>query len=157
MPTADPQKSTAKYLRDLHARERMRLAWYRRLAKPNGDIQQLRERKARQSAFLHDLLRRRGLKPSFQSYFYYSAGAILGWLTIWLPHTWAVRLENTLEYWIHLRYRKYHRSLSLQQNLRTMVEAMQLRKLQHNEPGTDVLQVLETGIRETAHTLGAVT
>jgi hypothetical protein len=141
------QARTIQYIRDLHARELMRLGWYRQWV---GDerFQVLRERKAKHTAFLNDLLRKRGLTPAWYSHFFYCAGHIFGWCTAFLPAKWAKWIEQTLEYWILIRYEKYFRKLQLNWNLRSMIEALQLSKLVHQEPGRDVLLLLEQYIVE---------
>lgn len=137
------QKVTNKALRDLHARESMRLGWYRQVARGGVWIQHLRERKAQHQAFLMDLLRRRELEPAWYSRFFYYAGHLFGWSTAFLPDKFAKWVENTLEFWILMRYQRYLKELQLDFNLRSMVEAIQMRKLPHMEPGKDVLEALE--------------
>lgn len=129
-------------LKDLHARELMRLGWYRQFHK-GKHLQRLRERKAQHTAFLLDLLRKRKLGPVWYARFFYYLGHLLGWMTAFLPLHWSLKIESILEFWILLRYEKYLNALRLQRNLRSMVEALQLKKLNHNEPDLDVLQLLE--------------
>lgn len=126
----------------------MRLGWYRHFGGRNPHFRQLRVRKARHTAFLHDLLRRRELNPAWYARLFYWMGHIFGWCTALLPLSWGRRIENTLEFWILLRYKKYLRTLQLRGNLRTMIEALQLNKLNHSEPGEDVLLLLNEFVEE---------
>ncbi len=135
-------EKTILYLKDLHARESMRLGWYRQWQN-HEKIKQLRERKSIHTAFLHDLLRKRGLKPAWYSRWFYFMGHMFGLFTALLPYKWASKIENILETWILIRYEKYLQQLRLDRNLRSMIEAIQLKKLNHNEPALDVLQLLE--------------
>jgi demethoxyubiquinone hydroxylase (CLK1/Coq7/Cat5 family) len=138
------QRHTERALRDLHARELMRLGWYRQWqGQGHPDIQELRERKAQHQAFLNDLLRQRQLQPIWFARIFYLIGHLFGWITAFLPRTWARKIEQTLEFWILMRYEKYLADLKLQFSMRSMVEALQLRKLSHNEPAPDVLALLE--------------
>jgi demethoxyubiquinone hydroxylase (CLK1/Coq7/Cat5 family) len=137
------QKITEHVLRDLHARESMRLGWYRQVARGGEMIQHLRERKAQHQAFLMDLLRRRELEPAWYARYFYYMGHLFGWCTALLPDRFARWVENTLEFWILMRYQRYLKELKLDFNLRSMIEAMQMRKLPHSEPGEDVLRALE--------------
>lgn len=153
---ADLQQETVSALQDLHARESMRLGWYRQT--PSGGtpfIQQLRARKAQHQAFLTDLLRRRELKPAWYSRYYYYAGHLFGLVTALLPLRWVAWIERTLEYWIFLRYEQHLRRMRLHVNIRSMVEAVQLRKLDHNEPAPDVLSALEQFHSEQKQLLAA--
>lgn len=143
---------TIVYLKDLHARESMRLGWYRQWQNKEK-IKQLRERKSIHTAFLHDLLRKRGLKPAWYSRFFYIMGHAFGFFTALLPDTLASKIENTLEYWILIRYEKYLEQLKLDYNLRSMIEAIQLKKMNHNEPASDVLQFLEICIANEVNLL----
>ncbi len=133
---------TISYLKDLHARESMRLGWYRQWQN-HEKIKQLRERKSIHTAFLHDLLRKRGLKPAWYSRWFYIMGHAFGFFTALLPQSLASKIEKILETWILIRYEKYLQQLKLDYNLRSMIEAIQLKKLNHNEPALDVLQLLE--------------
>ena len=142
------QPQTVAYIRDLHARELMRLGWYRQWFKGGEKIQQLRERKAQHQAFLNDLLRKRGLGPAWYAIWFYYFGHLFGLFTSFLPAHWVNYIEQTLEYWILIRYRKYFKILQLKFDLRTMIEAVQLAKLRHNEPGVDVLALLERFIQD---------
>ncbi len=135
-------EKTISYLRDLHARESMRLGWYRQWQN-HDKIKRLRERKSIHTAFLHDLLRKRGLKPAWYSRWFYIMGHAFGFFTALLPNSLASKIENTLETWILIRYEKYLKQLQLDNNLRSMIEAIQLKKLNHNEPAVDVLKFLE--------------
>lgn len=148
MPAPNIQKLTERMLRDLHARESMRLGWYRQNSTTGDMMQQLRERKSQHTAFLMDLLRKRGLRPSWYSKFFYLAGHIFGWMTAPLPQRWVNWMERTMEFWILMRYERYLKRLQLHFNLRSMIEAVQLKKLSHDEPGPDVLQLLEAFLNE---------
>jgi len=57
--------------------------------------------------------------------------------------------QKTLEFWILERYRKYLHRLTLDKDIRTMVEAVQLHKLKHNEPGGDILLMIQKIIRDS--------
>jgi len=135
-------EKTILYIKDLHARESMRLGWYRQWQN-SEKIKQLRERKSIHTAFLHDLLRKRGLKPGWYSRWFYLMGHVFGFFTALLPNSIATKIEKNLETWILIRYEKYLEQLKLDYNLRSMIEAIQLKKLHHNEPAQDVLQFLE--------------
>lgn len=135
-------QKTVSYLKDLHARESMRLGWYRQWQN-HEKIKQLRERKSTHTAFLHDLLRKRGLKPAWYSRWFYVMGHAFGFFTALLPQSLASKIEKILETWILIRYEKYLKQLQLDYNLRSMIEAVQLKKLNHNEPAIDVLRLLE--------------
>jgi len=126
----------------LHARECMRLGWYRQWQN-REKIKQLRERKSIHTAFLHDLLRKRGLQPAWYSKWFYWLGHLFGFITALLPISMANFIEKNLEKWILIRYEKYLEQLKLDYNLRSMIEAIQLKKLNHNEPSLDVIQFLE--------------
>lgn len=145
----DIRKKTLYMIKDLHARESMRLGWYRSFIRRDGQVlRTLRERKSQHQAFLRDLLRKRDLKPAWYARIFYYFGSLFGWATSILPQSWAFRLERTLEWWILMRYKKYFQKLTLYANLRTMIEAVQLQKINHNEPALDVLQWLESSIKE---------
>lgn len=146
--SVDLQKRTAHFIKDLHAREAMRLGWYRQWGLDEDQLRYLRERKAKHTAFLKDLLRRRGLSPAWYARLFYIAGNIFGWISAFFPEKFMARIERTLEFWVLLRYKNYFRKLKLDFNLRSMVESVQLNRLSHNEPGTDVLELLEEIIRE---------
>jgi len=144
----DIKKHTEKIIKDLHARELMRLGWYRMVAVGGEKIRQLRERKATHQAFLNELLRRRGLSPAWYARFFYLTGNLLGLLTSFLPSKLATKIQNILEWWMLLRYEEYFKQLKLSQSIRSMVEALQLSKLHHNEPDSDVMNLLETYISD---------
>ncbi|MBX3100904.1 MAG: demethoxyubiquinone hydroxylase family protein [Bacteroidetes bacterium] len=137
------QRYTRRIIRDLHARESMRLGWYRQVHSGGDRIRLLRERKAQHTAFLMDLLRRRRLGPAWYARWFYYFGHLFGWCTALLPARLALRIEHTLEWWIMLRYEKYLRRLKLDANFRSMIEALEMEKLAHNEPSPDVLNTLE--------------
>jgi demethoxyubiquinone hydroxylase (CLK1/Coq7/Cat5 family) len=137
------QRYTRRILRDLHARESMRLGWYRQVHSGGDRIRLLRERKAQHTAFLMDLLRRRRFGPAWYARLFYYFGHLFGWCTALLPARWALRIEDILERWIHIRYERYLKRLHLHANFRSMVEALAMEKLAHNEPSPDVLRTLE--------------
>ncbi len=152
---ADIRRTTEAALRDLHARELMRLGWYRQLSGPRQAwLQRLRERKAQHQAFLVDLLRRRELSPAWYARWFYYAGHLFGLFTAPLPDRWVRWIERTLEWWILLRYERYLTQLKLVGSLRSMVEAMQMKKLPHGEPGPDVIELLERYSGEQRKILG---
>ncbi|MCS7075650.1 MAG: demethoxyubiquinone hydroxylase family protein [Bacteroidia bacterium] len=127
----------------------MRLGWYRSFIWKDGQtLRKLRERKSNHQAFLKDLLRKRNLKPAWYAQLFYYVGTLLGWITSVLPQKWAFRIERTLERWILMRYQKYLEKLRLYADLRTMIEAVQLQKINHNEPAPDVLHYLQHSIQE---------
>jgi demethoxyubiquinone hydroxylase (CLK1/Coq7/Cat5 family) len=144
----DLKKKTEQILKDLHARESMRLGWYRQWSLHQQRMKHLRERKASHQAFLNELMRKRGLSPAWYARLFYLSGHLFGWLTAFLPDKMVQKIETTLEFWILERYKKYFDDLHLSQNLRSMIESMQLRKLSHNEPGTDVLTLLQAIIQD---------
>lgn len=137
------QKDTERAIKDLHARELMRLGWYRQAGPGSHSMRFLRERKAQHQAFLQDLLRRRGVRQAWYARWFYLAGHAFGLVAALLPRQWATRLERTLEWWIFIRYERYLRKLRLHASIRSMIESLQLRKLSHPEPGQDVLSLLE--------------
>lgn len=149
MAKRDFRRSTARALRNLHARERMRLAWYRRVLGVDPAQRDLRERKALHAAQLQDLLRKRGLSPACYAGLYGFIGRVLGRVSSWLPKQTQRRHEQTLERWLALRYRRFLQQLELERNLRTMVEAVQLNRLAHDEPGNDVIDALRRFLSET--------
>ncbi|MEM7040264.1 MAG: hypothetical protein AAF570_25070, partial [Bacteroidota bacterium] len=61
---------------------------------------------------------------------------------------WVNKIEKTLEWWILMRYKEYFQKMNLDMNLRTMIESLQLKRLTHNEPGPDVMRLLEEIILE---------
>ena len=149
MPTdLDIKKRTEFFIKDLHARERMRLGWYRQFGIKEDQIRNLRARKAHHTAFLRDLLRKRGISPAWYARFFYIIGHIFGFISAFFPQKFMARIERTLEFWILMRYQKYLRQMSLDSMLRSMVESLQLEKLKHDEPGPDVLLLLENFIQE---------
>lgn len=137
------QKDTERAIKDLHARELMRLGWYRQAGHGSHSMRHLRERKAQHQAFLQDLLRRRGVKQAWYARFFYLAGHAFGLGAALLPRRCAATLERTLEWWIFIRYERYLRKLKLHASIRSMIESLQLSKLSHPEPGPDVLSLLE--------------
>jgi demethoxyubiquinone hydroxylase (CLK1/Coq7/Cat5 family) len=147
----DLERRTAHFVRNLHARESMRLGWYRQLRVKQDrreKVQYLRERKSRHEAFLKDLLRRRGLSPAWYARLFYLAGHCFGFFTAFLPEKWAVKIENTLESWLFLRYKDYLRRMRLDKSMKSMIESVQLKRFDHNEPAPDVLLLLEKIIKE---------
>jgi demethoxyubiquinone hydroxylase (CLK1/Coq7/Cat5 family) len=150
----DLQKNVAHILKDLHARESMRLGWYRQWSATGDHIRVLREKKASHQAFLHQLLRSRDLTPAWYARLFYYLGHISGFVTAFLPDSWVARIEKNLEFWILERYQKYFRRLELDRNIRSMIEAMQLNKMAHNEPGHDIIILIENIIREQKQVLG---
>jgi demethoxyubiquinone hydroxylase (CLK1/Coq7/Cat5 family) len=150
----DMRRHTAFVIRDLHARESMRLGWYRVLRSGGETIKALRARKARHTDYLLELLRKRDLRPVWYAKLFYRMGFLFGLVSRWLPEPWIRELELLLEQWILLRYRKYLRRLKLDDSLRSMVEAMQMRRFSHAEPGADVLELLHRFITEEEQILG---
>ena len=142
------KKRTEFFLRDLHAREAMRLGWYRQLGIGEEQLRNLRARKAHHSAFLMDLLRKRDISPAWYARFFYYIGHLFGFCTALLPKKWAKRIEETLEFWILMRYKKYFKAMTLDATMRSMVESLQLKKLTHDEPAVDAIQLLESFIQE---------
>jgi demethoxyubiquinone hydroxylase (CLK1/Coq7/Cat5 family) len=134
-------------IRDLHARESMRLGWYRQVHSGGDRIRLLRERKAQHTAFLMDLLRRRQVRAAWYARWFYYFGHLFGWFTAMLPARMGQRIEDTLEWWIMIRYDKYLRRLKLHSSFRSMIEALEMEKLKHNEPSPDVLNTLEGFLR----------
>ncbi len=144
----DIKKRTEFFLRDLHARERMRLGWYRQWRFPEESLRQLRQRKAHHTAFLLELLRKQGMKTAWYAGFFYGMGHIFGLFSALLPKKWAESLESRLETWMLIRYRRYFRAMTLDASLRSMIESVQLHRLDHNEPTPDALKLVATFIRE---------
>ena len=142
------KKRTEFFLKDLHAREAMRLGWYRQLGIGEEQLRLLRARKAQHSAFLLELLRNRDINPAWYARFFYYIGHLFGFFTALLPRKWAKRIEETLEFWILERYKKYFKAMTLDATLRSMVESLQLKKLTHNEPAVDAISLLEKIIGE---------
>ena len=152
--SVDLKKRTAYFIRDLHAREAMRLGWYRQLWINQERIRYLRERKASHSAFLRDLLRRRGLAPAWYARPFYLIGHFFGLISALLPERLVDMIEDTLESWILIRYEEYLRKMQLDMNLRSMIESIQLKRFAHDEPGADVLDLLEEIISEEKKLIG---
>jgi len=144
----DLKKNVEYILKDLHARESMRLGCYRQWAVTGEHIQKLRERKASHQAFLHQLLRKRDLTPAWYAKLYYYFGHISGLVTAFLPAFFVHRIEKMLEFWILQRYQKYFKRLELDHNIRSMIEAVQMNKLSHNEPALDILILLKNIIND---------
>ena len=144
----DIKKRTEFFIKDLHARENMRLGWYRQFGIDGEKIQYLRERKARHSAFLRDLLRKRGIGPAWYARGFYILGHLFGFFSAFFPQKFMDWIEQTLEFWILMRYQKYLQEMTLDATLRSMVESLQLRKLTHNEPAPDAITLLQNFIRE---------
>ncbi len=144
----DIKKRTEFFIQDLHARERMRLGWYRQLGIGNESLRMLRERKARHTAFLHNLLRKRNVSPVWYAPVLYFLGHLLGFLSAFFPHFLVQRIEYILESWILTRYKKYLREMKLDSMLRSMVESVQLKKFAHQEPGKDVMNLIAHYVAE---------
>lgn len=147
-PAVDIKKRTEFFIRDLHARETMRLGWYRQFGINEEKVRNLRERKAHHTAFLRDLLRKRGVSPAWYARFFYIVGHIFGFFSAFFSKKFMDRIERTLEFWILMRYKKYLQEMTLDATLRSMVESLQLQRLTHNEPGADVLNLIENFIKE---------
>ncbi|MEM6348682.1 MAG: demethoxyubiquinone hydroxylase family protein [Bacteroidota bacterium] len=147
-PAVDIKKRTEFFIRDLHARETMRLGWYRQFGINEEKLRNLRERKAHHTAFLRDLLRKRGVSPAWYARFFYIVGHIFGFFSAFFSKKFMDRIERTLEFWILMRYKKYLQEMTLDATLRSMVESLQLQRLTHNEPGPDVLSLIENFIKE---------
>ena len=111
-------------------------------------MQVLREKKATHEAWLRDTLRRRGLNPAWYAFFFYYIGHIFGFFCAILPDKLVRQVEKTLSFWILIRYEDYFKKMMLDFNLRSMIEAIRLQKLSHDEPGQDVLALLEQIITE---------
>lgn len=146
--SAPLQQHTRHALRDLHARERMRLGWYRQLRGTQPQLRQLRATKAQNQALLLDLMRRRSIQPAWYARLFYYVGHAFGLLTGLLPGRYALQAERVLEQWILIRYRYYQRRLKMDAGMRSMIEAMQLQRLPHQEPGQDVLSQLDKSIAQ---------
>ncbi len=153
MAAIDIKKRTEFFIRDLHARENMRLGWYRQLGMGEEEIRKLRERKAHHIAFLRDLLRKRGVNPVWYARFFYYLGHLFGLASGLLPKGIMDKIERTLESWILLRYQSYLEEMSLDASLRSMVESLQLKRLNHDEPGRDVMKLIEGYIQEQKQVL----
>ncbi|MDX2283846.1 MAG: demethoxyubiquinone hydroxylase family protein [Bacteroidia bacterium] len=148
MGTIDLKRRTEFFIRDLHAREAMRLGWYRQFGTGGERIRRLRERKARHSAFLEDLLRKRGVSPAWYARCFYLMGHAFGICSALLPEPLTQRIERMLEDWILIRYQKYLREMKFDAMLRSMIESLQLRRMAHNEPGHDAIDLIQHFIRE---------
>lgn len=148
MAAIDIKKRTEFFIRDLHAREYMRLGCYRQFGIGEERLRLLRERKAHHIAFLRDLLRKRGVSPAWYARYFYYVGHFFGFISAWFPQPFMQRIERTLEVWILMRYQKYFEEMSLDASLRSMVESLQLKRLNHDEPAPDVLRLLEHYIAE---------
>ncbi|MEO0472447.1 MAG: hypothetical protein AAF206_22680 [Bacteroidota bacterium] len=148
MSNTDIKKRTEFFIRDLHARENMRLGWYRQFGLDEEKLRHLRERKAHHTAFLRDLLRKRGISPAWYARGFYIVGHLFGFVSAFFPKSMMDRIETTLEFWILMRYQKYFRAMKLDSSVRSMVESLQMKKLTHNEPGPDVLDLVENFIKE---------
>ena len=131
----------------------MRLGWYRQFGIDGERIQYLRERKARHSAFLRDLLRKRGIGPAWYARGFYILGHLFGFFSAFFPKPFMDRIEKTLEFWILMRYQKYLQEMTLDATLRSMVESLQLKKLTHDEPAPDAINLLQNFIREQEQAL----
>ena len=140
------QRRTRKFLRQLHAREMMRLGCYRQWSFAGSHVRTLRERKSRHEAFLRDLLRRRGFSPAWYSRLFYLSGHAIGWFSAFFPEKWVDGIEKTFEFWILIRYQDYLKKLRLDFNLRSMFESVRLERLAHAEPGNDVISLIENHI-----------
>ena len=147
-PDVNIKKRTKFFIRDLHAREGMRLGWYRQFGIGEDHIRHLRARKANHIAVLRDLLRKRGVSPAWYARYFYYLGHIFGFFSALFPKSFMDRIEKTLEFWILMRYQKYFKEMRLDAMLRSMVESLQLKKLEHNEPAPDALNLLEGYIQE---------
>lgn len=144
----DIKKRTEYFLRDLHARESMRLGCYRQISSKENRVQELRERKSRHTAFLQDLLRKRGLNPFWYARGFYILGHIFGFIAARLPQSWVEIVEYWMEFWILMRYQKYLKEMNLDAALRSMVEAVQLKRLPHSEPAADAIDMIRSFIEE---------
>ena len=144
----DIQKRTQFFLKDLHAREYMRLGIYRQVGSKPDHVDMLRERKSRHEAFLRDLLRKRGINPAWYAWYFYIIGHCFGFFSRFLPFSLLDRLESTLEFWLLMRYKNYYRKMSLDASLRSMVESLELKRMTHDEPAPDAILLLENYIKE---------
>ncbi|MEM7370648.1 MAG: hypothetical protein AAF587_18695 [Bacteroidota bacterium] len=157
MPTSiDLKKRTEFFIKDLHAREYMRLGWYRQFGLDGEQIRYLRERKARHTAFLRDLLRKRGIGPAWYARGFYILGHIFGFFSAFFSQKFMEKIEKTLEFWILMRYQKYLQEMNLDAMLRSMIEAIQLRKFSHDEPAPDAISLIQSFIKEQEKELGVI-
>lgn len=152
----DIKKRTEYFIRDLHARESMRLGCYRQIGKRERREIELRERKARHEAFLKDLLRKRGVSPIWYARIFYIFGHIFGLIASRLPQNWVSWFEDLLEFWILMRYKKYLKEMTLDAAMRSMIESVQLKRLPHNEPAEDAIRLFESYIQEQELSLSRV-
>lgn len=152
--TIDIKKRTEFFIRDLHAREVMRLGWYRQWGIGEEKIRLLRERKAHHTAFLRDLLRKRGISPAWYARYFYILGHIFGFFSALLPQLWVAKIEKTLEFWILMRYQRYLKEMTLDAALRSMVESIQLKRFTHDEPAADAINLLQDFIKEQQKVVG---
>ncbi len=150
----DIKKRTEFFIKDLHAREVMRLGWYRQLGIGEDQLRLLRAKKAHHTAFLRDLLRKRGVSPAWYARFFYYIGHMFGFVSALLPQKWSRKIENTLEFWILMRYKKYLRAMTLDATLRSMIESVQLKRMNHNEPAQDAISLLQDFIKEQEQRIG---
>ncbi|MEL6672558.1 MAG: demethoxyubiquinone hydroxylase family protein [Bacteroidota bacterium] len=149
----DIKKRTEFFIKDLHARETMRLGWYRQFGIGEEEVRRLRERKARHTAFLRDLLRKRGISPAWYARYFYYLGHLFGFFSAFFPQKFMDRIENTLEFWILMRYKKYLQEMTLDATLRSMIESLQMQKLPHKEPAADAIRMIEQFIQEQEQVL----
>ena len=97
---------------------------------------------------MRDLLRRRGFSPAWYSRFFYLSGHAIGWFSAFFPEKWVDWIEQTFEFWILIRYQDYLKKLTLDVNLRSMFESVRLERLNHAEPGVDVISLIESHISD---------
>jgi demethoxyubiquinone hydroxylase (CLK1/Coq7/Cat5 family) len=140
------ENETARIIRDLHARVSLRLTFYR-FIQTNQRIEALRTLKSHHQSFLRALLRKRELRPAWYAILFYYSGYLIGWFARKLPEPWYEKIERALEYWLLIRYEKYLKKLSLYSNLRSMIEAIQAHRLNHQEPGNDIITALQEFIK----------
>jgi demethoxyubiquinone hydroxylase (CLK1/Coq7/Cat5 family) len=146
--TVDFKKRTEYFIKDLHAREYMRLGIYRQVGSNKQKMRLLRERKARHEAFLRDLLRKRGINPAWYAWYFYILGHFFGFFSRFLPLSLLDKVESTLEFWLLMRYKSYARKMQLDASLRSMVESLQLKRFAHDEPAPDAIDLLHNYIQE---------
>ncbi|MEL6132092.1 MAG: demethoxyubiquinone hydroxylase family protein [Bacteroidota bacterium] len=144
----DIKKRTEFFIRDLHARENMRLGWYRQFGIGDDSIRYLRAQKATHAAFLRDLLRKRGVSPAWYARFFYLIGHLFGFLSALLPQKNMEHIKDTLESWMLIRYQRYFKEMTLDATLRSMIESLQMKRLAHSEPGQDALNLIQNYIDE---------
>jgi len=153
MRAIDIKKRTEFFIRDLHARESMRLGLYRQFGIGEEKIRHIRERKAHHIAFLQDLLRKRGANPAWYARFFYLFGHAIGVFSALLPKTLMDRIEKTMEAWLLIRYQNYFQEMSMDANLRSMIESLQLKRMGHDEPAQDVMKLIQHYIKEQEQVL----